>query len=63
MLQLTMTKPKKFIDFLKHTVQKAFCDVSVVIFRIKPQTKSTIFKLNYYANNKKIIYTMDCYNQ
>ena len=40
--------------------------VSVDISRNKPQTKSAIFKLNYYliqANNKKIIYTMDHYNQ
>ena len=65
MLQLTMTKPRKTIDFFTCTVQEAFHDISVVISRNKPQTKSAIFKLNYYliqANNKKIIYTMDHYN-
>ena len=56
MLQLTMTKPRKTIDFLTHTVQKAFCDISVFISGNKPQTMSGTFKLNYYliqANNKK----------
>ena len=55
MLQLTMTKPRKTIDFLTDTVQKAFCDISVFISGNKPQTKSATFKLNYYliqANNK-----------
>ena len=54
MLQLTMTKPRKSIDFLTRTVQKAFRDVSVVISGNKPQTESAIFKLNYLliqANN------------
>ena len=66
MLQLTMTKPGKTIDFLTRAIQKAFCDVSVVTSGNKPQTKSAIFKFNYYliqANNEKIIYTMNHYNQ
>ena len=66
MLQLTVTKPRKTIDFLTRTVQKAFRDVSVVISGNKPQTESAIFNLNYLliqANNLKIIYTMDHYNQ
>ena len=49
-----MTKPRKTIDFLTCTVQKAFRDVSVVISGNKPQTESAIFKLNYLliqANN------------
>ena len=65
-LQLNMTKPGKTIDFLTRALQKAFRDVSVVTSGNKPQTKSTIFKLNYYliqANNEKIIYTMDHYDQ
>ena len=56
MLQLTMTRPRKNIDFLMRTVQKAFCDVSVVISGNKPQMESAIFKLSYYlikVNNKK----------
>ena len=66
MLQLTVTKPRKTIDFLTRTVQKAFRDVSVVISGNKPQMEGAIFKLNYLliqANNLKIIYTMDHYNQ
>ena len=66
MLQLTMTKPAKTIDFLTRVIQKAFCDVSVVTSGNKPQMKSAIFKFNYYliqANNEKIIDTMDHYNQ
>ena len=63
-----MTKPGKTIDFLTCAIQKAFRDVSVVTSRnnYKPQMKSAIFKFNYYliqANNEKIIYTMDHYNQ
>ena len=60
-----MTKPRKTIDFLTRTVQKAFRDVSVVISGNKLQTESAIFKLNYLliqANNWKIIYTLDHYN-
>ena len=66
MLQLTMTKPGKTIDFFTRAIQKAFRDVSVVTSGNEPQTKSAIFKFNYYliqANNEKIIYTMDHYNQ
>ena len=61
-----MTKPDKTIDFLTRAIQKAFRDVSVVTSGNKPQTKSAIFKFNYYliqANNEKIICTMDHYNQ
>ena len=53
-----MTKPGKTIYFLMRTLQKAFRDVSVVTSGNKPQTKSAIFKFNYYliqANNEKII--------
>ena len=53
-----MTKPGKTIDFLTRAIQKAFRDVSVVTSGNKPQTKSAIFKFNYYliqANNEKII--------
>ena len=62
MLQLIITKPGKTTGFLTRAIQKAFRDVSVVTSGNKPQTKSAIFKLNYYliqANNEKIIYTMD----
>ena len=45
MLQLTMTKPGKTIDFLMRAIQKAFRDVSVVTFGNKPQTQNAIFKL------------------
>ena len=61
-----MTKPGKTIDFLTRAIQKAFHDVSVVTSGNKPQTKSAIFKFNYYliqANNEKIICSMDHYNQ
>ena len=66
MLQLNVKKPGKTIDFLTRTIQKAFRDVSMVTSGNKPQTTSAIFKFNYYliqANNEKIIYTMDHYNQ
>ena len=65
MLQFTMTM-EKTTDFPMHTVHKAFHDVSVVTSENKPQTRSAIFKFNYYliqSNNEKIIYTMDQYNQ
>ena len=61
-----MTKPGKIIDFLTCAIQKAFRDVSVVTSGNKPQMQGAIFKFNYYliqANNEKIIYTMDHYNQ
>ena len=61
-----MTKLGKTIDFLTRAIQKAFHDVSVVTSGNKPQTQGAIFKFNYYliqANNEKIIYTMDHYNQ
>ena len=66
MLQLIITKPSKTTGFLTCAIQKAFRDISVVTSGNKPQMKSAIFKLNYYliqANNEKIIYTMDHYNQ
>ena len=65
-LQLTMTKLGKTINFLTQTIQKAFCDVSVGTSENKPQMQCAIFKFNHYliqANNEKIIYTMDHYNQ
>ena len=61
-----MTKPGKTIDFLTRAIQNAFCDISVITSGNKPQTKSAIFKFNYYliqASNEKIIYTMDHYSQ
>ena len=65
MLQLTMTKPGKTTDFIMRTIQKAFRDVSVVTSRNKLHTKSAIFQVQLLlkANNEKIIYTMDNYNQ
>ena len=56
-------KTRQTIDFLTCAIQKAFCDISVVTSGNKLQTKSAIFKCLIQANNERIVYTMDHYNQ
>ena len=54
MLQLTMTKPRKTVDFFTHIVQNAFRDVSVVISGNKLQTKSAgYFQAQILLNPRK----------